>query len=348
METGLSAPLSPSTPHPRLGWIGLGSMGLGMASNLQKHLIKLNAPNLQYYNRTISRGAPLSEIGALACSNVKDLVDNTDIAFMSLSDDAALQATLDALLEASAPINLAGKIIVDTSTVHPSSSAISRDRLADRNAKFVAAPVFGASPVAAEGKLLWIIAGPDDAVNNIEPFIVGVMGRGVIRLGEDVQQSSMMKTAGNFMTAGMMELVAEAHVFAEKTGLGTEAMEKLIELQYGPLALSISKRMTAGAYIPPRGERPMSDLTLALKDVGHGIDCAEKAGAHLKVGETVLEHLKEAKSFSEAERRQLDSSSIYGVLRAESGLPFETLFVRERDGFESSTIHSGDAESSAN
>ncbi|KAK1561748.1 uncharacterized protein LY79DRAFT_573876 [Colletotrichum navitas] len=344
METGLSAPLSPLTPHPRLGWIGLGSMGLAMASNLQKHLVKLSAPNLQYYNRTLSRGAPLSEIGGLARSNVKDIANNTDIIFMSLSDDTALEATLDALLEIPASIDLTGKVIVDTSTVHPSSSATARDRLADRNAKFVAAPVFGASPVAAEGKLLWIIAGPRDAVDRIGPFIIGVMGRGIIRLGEDVQQSSMMKTAGNFMTAGMMELVAEAHVFAEKTGLGTGAMEKLIEQQYGPLALSISKRMTTGAYMPPRGERPMSDLTLALKDVGHGIDCAEKAGAQLKVGEVVLQHLQEAKRFSETDRRQLDSSSVYGVLRAESGLPFETVIVRGRDDFQSSTLNTGDAD----
>ncbi|KAK2028614.1 NAD(P)-binding protein [Colletotrichum zoysiae] len=326
---------------------GLGSMGLGMAVNLQKHLVELNAPNLQYCNRTLSRGAPLAEIGGLARSNVKDLVNNTDIIFMSLSDDAALEATLNAILETSAPLDLSGKIIVDTSTVHPSSSAKSRDRLADRNAMFVAAPVFGASPVAAEGKLLWIIAGPHDAVDRIDPFIVGVMGRGIIRLGEDVRQSSMMKTAGNFITAGMMELVAEAHAFAEKTGLGTGAMEQLIELQYGPLALSISKRMTAGAYMPPRGERPMSDLTLALKDVGHGIDCAEKAGAQLKVGEIVLQHLEEAKRFSDTEGRQLDSSSLYGVLRAESGLPFETLFVRRRDGFESPTSNAGDAEHAA-
>ncbi|KAK1987592.1 hypothetical protein LZ30DRAFT_152277 [Colletotrichum cereale] len=347
MKTDLSATSSPSTPHPRIGWIGLGSMGLGMASNLQKHLVKLNAPNLQYYNRTLSRGAPLSEIGGLARSNVKDLVNNTDIVFMSLSDDAALKATMDVILEDSTPINLAGKIIVDTSTVHPSSSATSRDRLADRNAKFIAAPVFGASPVAAEGKLLWIIAGPHNAVENIDPFIVGVMGRGVIRLGEDVQQSSLMKTAGNFMTAGMMELVAEAHVFAEKTGLGTEAMEKLLEQQYGPLALSMSKRMTTGAYMPPRGERPMSDLTLALKDVGHGIDCAEKAGARLEVGEVVLQHLKEARRFSDTERRPLDSSSMYGVLRAASGLPFETQLVKTRDDLESSKPNTRYSEHSA-
>ncbi|KAF6824043.1 hypothetical protein CMUS01_10417 [Colletotrichum musicola] len=307
-------------------------MGLAMATNLQKHLRLKGAERLWYHNRTMSRGGALQELGAIACPQIQILVENADIIFMSLSDDAALEATLARILDgAASAVDLSGKIIVDTSTVHPWSSARARDRLAERNAMFIAAPVFGASPVAAQGQLLWILAGPDDAIEAINPFIVGVMGRGAIRLGEDVQQSSMMKTAGNFMTAGMMELVAEAHVFAEKTGLGTDAMETLIEHQYGPLALSMSKRLTTGAYMPPRGERPWSDLELALKDVGHGIDCAEKSGARLEVGEVVMRHLKEAKGFSDAEGRPLDSSSMYGVLRSEAKLEFETELVKKRD-----------------
>lgn len=128
-----------------------------------------------------------------------------------------------------------------------------------------------------------------------------------------------------------MEIVAEAHVFAEKTGLGNEAMESLIEQQYGPLALSMSKRLTTGAYMPARGERPWSDLQLALKDVGHGITCAEQAGTRLEVAEVALGHLKEASRFSEAEGRPLDSSSMYGVLRTRAGLEFESDLVKERD-----------------
>ncbi|KAL0932705.1 uncharacterized protein CTRU02_211668 [Colletotrichum truncatum] len=321
-----------STPHPRLGWIGLGSMGIGMATNLQKHLAERKAPCLQFHNRTMSRGDPLQDIGGVPRPDIKDLVVSADIIFMSLSDDAALEATLNAIMESHTADDLTNKIIVDTSTVHPSSSATARDRLAERNAKFVAAPVFGASPVAAQGKLLWIVAGPNDAIDTIDPFIVGVMGRGVIKLGEDVTKSSLLKTAGNFVTAGMMEVVAEAHVFAEKTGLGTEAMESLIDQQYGPLALSMSKRLTTGAYLPPLGEKPWSDLGLALKDVGHGINCAETSGSRLEVAEVALKHLQEAKKFSEAVGRPLDSSSMYGVVRSEAGLSFETDLVKRRDG----------------
>lgn len=128
-----------------------------------------------------------------------------------------------------------------------------------------------------------------------------------------------------------MELIGESHVFAEKTGLGSEAMESLIEHQYGPLALSMSKRLTTGAYMPALGDRPWSDLTLALKDVGHGVDCSTKAGVPGGVASMALENLKEASDFGKAKGRALDSSSMYGVLRQKAGLDFETELVKQRD-----------------
>lgn len=57
----------------------------------------------------------------------------------------------------------------------------------------------------------------------------------------------------NFMIAGIMEVLAEAHVFAEKTGLGSEVLEKLIEHHFGALVLSDSRRMTKGVYKPGKG-----------------------------------------------------------------------------------------------
>jgi 3-hydroxyisobutyrate dehydrogenase-like beta-hydroxyacid dehydrogenase len=171
-------------------------MGLPMASNLQMHLNSKNASNLIYYNRTITRGDPLKDLGAQPASTAKELVTKSDIIFLSLSDDSALESTLDAIIDADPSGQLTGKLIVDTSTVHPDSSAKAQARLNEQGAQFIASPVFGASPVAAQGRLLWIIAGPDDAVEKISPYIEGVMGRGIIRVGEDVRLSSKMKTAG--------------------------------------------------------------------------------------------------------------------------------------------------------
>lgn len=170
-------------------------MGLGMAINLQRHLVQSGAPSLYCHNRTMSRGDSLEAIGGIPCPSIEDLLCRSDVIFMSLSDDTALASTVDAMI-GSGGDGLTGKIIVDTSTVHPSSSAKAEARLREMGAKFLAAPVFGASPVAAQGKLLFILAGPEEAVQTISPYLVGVMGRGVIRLGEDVRQASLLKTAG--------------------------------------------------------------------------------------------------------------------------------------------------------
>jgi 3-hydroxyisobutyrate dehydrogenase-like beta-hydroxyacid dehydrogenase len=129
-----------------------------------------------------------------------------------------------------------------------------------------------------------------------------------------------------------MEIIAEAHVLAEKSGLGSKNLEALIEQQYGPLPFSMSQRLTTGAYMPARGDRPWSDLNLAIKDVGHGIALAEQSGTKLEVAEVAIKHLTDAKKFSDSKQRPLDSSSMYGILRKEAGLAFETELVKERDG----------------
>jgi 3-hydroxyisobutyrate dehydrogenase-like beta-hydroxyacid dehydrogenase len=76
--------MSSLTP-PQLGWIGLGSMGLAMATNIQKHLTQNNSPALKYWNRTISRGEPLKELGGVTCASPEELVQVCDVVFISVS-----------------------------------------------------------------------------------------------------------------------------------------------------------------------------------------------------------------------------------------------------------------------
>ncbi|PYI08400.1 3-hydroxyisobutyrate dehydrogenase [Aspergillus sclerotiicarbonarius CBS 121057] len=318
------------TNHPRLGWIGLGSMGQAMALNLQTHLSRTNAPSLQFYNRTSARGLPLREINGTQSPSIQDLISKVDICFIAVTDDNAVKSIIDSMIEK--PDHIRGKIIVDTTTVHPDTSSWAQQRLRGMGGSYIASPVFGASPVAKEGKLLFVVAGLDDAVQSIEPFLVGVMARKMMRMGTDVTRASLLKSTGNFLTAGMMELVAEAHVLAEKSGIGNDVLESLIQEQYGPLPFAMSKRITGGFYLPERGQRPWSDLNLAIKDVSLGVTCAEGAGTRLPVAEVVLEHLREARGYAEANKRALDSSSMYGVLRERAGLAFESEGVRKRDG----------------
>jgi 3-hydroxyisobutyrate dehydrogenase-like beta-hydroxyacid dehydrogenase len=92
--------------------------------------------------------------------------------------------------------SLNGKIFVDTSTIHPDTSEWAAKLLKEHGATFIAAPVFGASPVAAAGKLIFAVAGPVTAVETIRPLIMNVMGRSIIEMGEDVRKSSLLKISG--------------------------------------------------------------------------------------------------------------------------------------------------------
>lgn len=140
--------------------------------------------------------------------------------------------------------------------------------------------------------------------------------------------------------ASLMQIIAEAHVFASKTGLPAATLERLLELNFGPVAHSDSVRMTSGVYCPGADQAPWSDLDLAIKDVGHGIRIAEQESVSLPAGQVTYEGLQKAKQWATSEGRKdasdqprrLDSTSLFGIVRKESGLDFETDFVKGRDG----------------
>lgn len=70
----------------QVGWIGLGSMGIGMSKNLQKHLSKAGAPSLIYTNRTLARNEQLQALGAIPIQIVKDVASKCDIIFSCVSE----------------------------------------------------------------------------------------------------------------------------------------------------------------------------------------------------------------------------------------------------------------------
>ncbi|KAI1102507.1 6-phosphogluconate dehydrogenase [Jackrogersella minutella] len=312
---------------PQLGWIGLGAMGIGMSKNLQKHISTSNAPSLIFTNRTLSRGDSLKALGAIPVENVGDVAKKCDIIFSCVSNDAALQQIVDEIVASG---SISGKVYVDCSTVHPDTSVTVSKQLSEAGAEFVAAPVFGASLMAEAGKLIFVTAGPPTATSKIAPYLNGVMGRSVIPMGSDVSKSSLLKIAGNICVISFVEVIAEAHVFAEKTGLGSAVLETMIGDMFGPVLESYSKRVTTGAYAPPLGGKPGFDVQLAIKDTKHALNCASAAGTKLETSEVAMRHLEKAASL--VSDRPLDSSSMYGAIRTEAGLDFFSDACKKRDG----------------
>lgn len=156
-----------------------------------------------------------------------------------------------------------------------------------------------------------------------------VIAREVINVGKDPAQAMLLKTTSNVLTAGMMYLFSEAHTLAEKSGLPSSVLESLIEQNLGTYAYGISKRLTSGAYLPAEGVPPQSSLELGIKDVQHGVDLAKSKGMKLDVAESYLGAAKEANLRGKEKERNLDSSSVFGIVRERAGLDFENEAVKE-------------------
>ncbi|KAK6077375.1 3-hydroxyisobutyrate dehydrogenase, mitochondrial 1 [Seiridium cupressi] len=312
-------------------------MGTGMASRIQKTLSESSSQPLRVYNRTASRCAPLEELGAERRDTVGQLTQDCDIIFLSSSADSAIISIVDQVIVSG---SIKGKIVVDTTTVHPDTSKAVSAKLSAHEAHFAAMPVFGASPAAAAGTVLAAFAGPEVVLKTVSPLLKGVLAREVLVVGLEPEKALLLKTTGNLLMASLMQIIAEAHVFASKTGLPEATLERLLELNFGTVAHTDSIRMTTGVYCPGEGQAPWSDLDLAIKDVGHAIEIAEREGVSLRAGQVAYEGLGKAKVWANSEgkansggqAKRLDSTSLFGVAREESGLDFKSDFVKERDG----------------
>jgi 3-hydroxyisobutyrate dehydrogenase-like beta-hydroxyacid dehydrogenase len=153
----------------------------------------------------------------------------------------------------------------------------------------------------------------------------------VIVVGTEPEKALLLKTTSNFITAGLMYLLSEAHTLASLSGLPAETLHALVEQNFGNYAAGVSERLTSGAYCPAEGEAPRSGLELGIKDVGHGVSLAKGNGMQLRLGEMYLEAAGEAKAWGDERGRRMDSSAVFGVVRTRAGEEFETGVVRERD-----------------
>jgi 3-hydroxyisobutyrate dehydrogenase-like beta-hydroxyacid dehydrogenase len=184
--------------------------------------------------------------------------------------------------------------------------------------------------MAEAGKLIFVTAGPPTAITRITPYLSGVMGKSIIEMGPDVAKSSLTKIAGNICVVSFMEVISEAHVFVEKTGLGSPTLEKLLSDMFGPVIESYSKRITTGIYAPASDGKAGFDVSLAIKDAKHALNYASRVGVKLDVSGIALDHMVKAQQLQPG--RPLDSSSMYGAIRYESALDFFTDLCKKRDG----------------
>lgn len=264
----------------RVGFVGLGRMGLPMARNLARAGHEVAA-----YNRTRGRADALAEAGARVAGTPAEAAAGAEVVVTMLADDAAVEAVTlggDGIL-AGLP---AGALHLGMSTVGVDLTR----RLAAEHGRagqgYVAAPVFG-RPEAAEGAKLWVVAaGAPEAVDRCEP-VFDAVGQGMFRVGEEPEKASVVKLAGNFMLAGMIEALGEAMALGRRHGVEAP---KLLEVLTSTLFNLPVYKSYGGMIAEGRFEPAGFALKLGLKDVRLVLEAADEAAVPMPLASLAHDH----------------------------------------------------------
>src|SRR5438552_2076186 len=183
-----------STMSEPIGFIGLGHLGLPVATNLLKA-----GYALRVYNRTASKAESLVAQGAQLVTRPVDAVTTGGIVVTLVWDDAALESVVmsDRFLEQLG----SGGIHLSMSTVLPRTAKKLAARHAQQGSVYIEAPIFG-RPEAAVAHQLWIpFAGPQSAKERVRPPLTAMGAQGIFDFGEEVGAATLVKLVGNFLIA---------------------------------------------------------------------------------------------------------------------------------------------------
>jgi len=248
----------------RVGCIGLGHMGSGMAANIMRagHAVTV-------YNRTEAKTAPLAAQGARVAASIAEACGGDAVLTMLSNDDAVREVVYGrgGLLATLGK----GALHIASSTISP---ALSRQLAADHQAagqRFVAAPVFGRPDMAAAGKLFVVAAGPADALATAAPVFEAV-GQRTFTVAAAPEAANLVKLSGNFLIASVIETLGEAMALVGKAGVDrTQYLDILTSTLFGaPVyktygTLLAEEKFTPAGFAAPLGQKDIR-LTLAAAE----------------------------------------------------------------------------------
>jgi 3-hydroxyisobutyrate dehydrogenase-like beta-hydroxyacid dehydrogenase len=198
----------------KVGFIGLGQMGAGMAANLVKA-----GHEVTVYNRSPGKAGALLELGATEARTVAAACGG-DAVFTMVADDNALGhvAFGDGIVGALPP----GGIHISASTISVALSERLTEAHAAAGQKFVSAPVFGRPEAAAAAKLFVVAAGPAETLSDCAPLFEAI-GQRTFVMGETPSIANLVKLSGNFLIASVIESLGEAMALVGKGGVDLRA-----------------------------------------------------------------------------------------------------------------------------
>lgn len=263
----------------KIGWIGLGLMGAPMS----QQLLKAGYP-VTVYNRSKDKEGALKEQGAETANAPAELISQTDVVIIMVTDDKAIQEIFsgeNGLL--SAAVN--DKVIINMSTVSPAISKQMADLCSEQGNQYLDAPVSGSVKQAETAQLVIMAGGDESAFAKVKP-VLECMGKMAVNVGP-VGAGNTAKLAINMLLAIHAQALAEAVVLANQNGIDTETLLNL--LNNGALANPFMK--IKGDAILNDNYTPAFSLNNIVKD----LLLAKDIGLSAPLGEAALATYQSAK-----------------------------------------------------
>jgi 3-hydroxyisobutyrate dehydrogenase len=249
----------------RLGYLGLGLMGTPMSRRLLKAGYQVSV-----WNRSEGKIAPLVEAGAQRAATPRDVMANSDIVFMCVTDAAAVEEVIFGS-EGLAAAPGAGKLVVDFSSIHPDAARDLATRLRAANgAGWIDAPVSGGTKGAEEGTLAIMAGGAAADVERAQPYVLA-MARRFTHMGP-IGAGQTTKLCNQVIVGCAMVVLAEATRLAVNAGIDANRLPEALAGGFAdsiPLQLFVP-RMVQGIHSPPLGH-----IATMLKDLDTVADVAQ-------------------------------------------------------------------------
>jgi 2-hydroxy-3-oxopropionate reductase len=287
-----------------LGFIGLGVMGQPMALNLCKA-----GHRLSVFARNPAQSAALQVAGAAVQASPAEVAQASDILFINVADDAALEAVLFDKKGAVAGLRT-GSIVVDMGTTSPTFTRQVANRLAERGIDLIDAPVSGGEAGAIAGTLAIMAGGSEAAFQRVLPLFQ-IIGGSIVHVG-DSGAGQVAKACNQIVVSAALLGVAEALTFAARQGvdaakvrqalLGGSASSKILEIH--------------GQRMLDRQFKPGFKARLHQKDLGIVLAEAQQAGLALPTTALAAQMMNALVGGGDGE---LDSSAVIQVIQQLNG-----------------------------
>jgi 2-hydroxy-3-oxopropionate reductase len=287
-----------------IGFIGLGIMGRPMALNLIRAGYRLVV-----HARREESLQPLLDVGATAGRSPADVASRAATVVTMVADTPDVEQLMlgpDGIVDGIAP----GSIVIDMSTISPSSTRTIAERLAERGAAMLDAPVSGGEQGAIDGTLSIMVGGPGEAFDRVRPLL-DLLGGNVVHVGDN-GAGQVCKACNQIVVGHTIAGVGEAFVLAEAAGVDPA---KVREALMGGFANSRilevhGRRMLEADYAPGfRSELHQKDMRIVL-------EAAYELGIALPGAAQIAQYLNALVGQGLAD---LDSSAIYRAQCALSG-----------------------------